>query len=220
MGWRGRTAIALLVTGGALVSVPARAEIALLLNGDTLKVDGWRLEGAMAYLELRGGGEIGLDVSEVAAILPDEVPDPQPEAPLQPAPAALPSSTGDPIREIALAASRRHSVDPALVMAVIDVESAFRPEAVSPKGAMGLMQLMPQTAANLGVAEPFDPNANIEGGVRHLRALLDRYQGDQRLALAAYNAGAAAVERHSGVPPYDETRTYVRRVLERRERYP
>jgi soluble lytic murein transglycosylase-like protein len=107
----------------------------------------------------------------------------------------------------------RHNLRPDLVRAVIQVESAFNPKAVSPKGAMGLMQLMPATAAAYGVANPWDPDQNIRGGVAYLRHLLDRYEGDEELALAAYNAGPGAVDRHDRhVPPYRETRQYVRRV--------
>jgi len=104
------------------------------------------------------------------------------------------------------------------VLAVVGVESAFRPEAVSSKGAQGLMQLMPGTAASLGVDDAFDPEQNLDGGVRHLGALLARYGGDLTRALAAYNAGEGAVARHQGVPPFRETREYVKRVLERYER--
>jgi soluble lytic murein transglycosylase-like protein len=107
----------------------------------------------------------------------------------------------------------RHGVDPDLVVAVIRVESEFNPRAVSPKGAEGLMQLMPTTARVLGVRNTFDPRQNVEGGVRHLRYLMDRYPGRPTLALAAYNAGEWAVNQHRGVPPYPETRHYVRRVL-------
>lgn len=108
--------------------------------------------------------------------------------------------------------ARRHGVDVELVRAVVQVESNFDPEAVSPKGAMGLMQLMPATARRLNVDDPFDPGQNVEGGVRHLRRLLDAYRGDLELSLAAYNAGETAVERNRGVPPYAETQNYVRRI--------
>jgi soluble lytic murein transglycosylase len=109
--------------------------------------------------------------------------------------------------------SRQHDVDPALVQAVIRVESAFNPSAVSPKGAGGLMQLMPRTASALGVFDRFDPRENIRGGVRHLRYLLDRYRGNVTMAIAAYNAGEGAVDFHRGIPPYPETEQYVQRVL-------
>lgn len=115
------------------------------------------------------------------------------------------------IHEIA----REHGVSPALIEAVIRMESGFDPRAISPKGAAGLMQLMPKTASALGVADRFDPRESIRGGVRHLRYLLERYQGSVVLALAAYNAGEGAVDTHRGVPPYPETQQYVRSVLRR-----
>ena len=109
-------------------------------------------------------------------------------------------------------AAARHNVDPNLVRAVVKVESNFNPNALSRKGAMGLMQLMPSTAKQLKVRNPFDPEQNVDAGVRHLKQLLESYGGDVRLTLAAYNAGAGAVARSSGVPHYAETQNYVRRI--------
>ncbi|MCK4546808.1 MAG: lytic transglycosylase domain-containing protein [Candidatus Eisenbacteria sp.] len=106
------------------------------------------------------------------------------------------------------------NLSPGLLRAVITQESGGKADAVSPKGAKGLMQLMDETARDLGVADPYDPEQNIFGGARYLRQLLNRWRGDLKKALAAYNAGPAAVERHGGVPPYRETRDYVRRVME------
>jgi len=115
--------------------------------------------------------------------------------------------------------SLRHGVDPSLVRAVIHAESAFRPDAISPKGAGGLMQLMPGTAARFNVADRFDPEENIAGGVAYLAWLLDLFRGDRELAVAAYNAGENAVKRYGGIPPYQETKTYVRRVMQLQSAY-
>jgi len=111
-------------------------------------------------------------------------------------------------------AAARHNVDPNLVRSVVKVESNFNPNAVSRKGAMGLMQLMPATARSLNVSNPFDPQQNVDAGVRHLKQLLENYGGDVRLTLAAYNAGAGAVARSAGVPRYAETQNYVRRITD------
>ena len=116
-------------------------------------------------------------------------------------------------------AARRHQVDTALVKAVIRAESDFVPSAVSPKGALGLMQLMPATAHMHNIWRVFEPRENVEGGVTHLRYLLDRYGGNVRLALAAYNAGEKAVDMHGGVPPYPETWEYLARVMRFRDSY-
>jgi soluble lytic murein transglycosylase-like protein len=186
-----------------LLGTSARAEIAVLANGQTLKLDGHRVEDGLVVLVLKGGGEVSVPPATVQGFVPDEVLDEM----------AVPP--GGDLREAAAVAARRHGLDPALVIAVVSVESGFRPQAVSPKGAQGLMQLMPRTAESLGVVDAFDPEENLDGGVRHLVQLLTQYDGDVERALAAYNAGEGAVRRHHGVPPYRETRAYVKKVLER-----
>lgn len=118
------------------------------------------------------------------------------------------------LRTLINTASSRYEVDPELVQAIVSVESAYDPLAVSPKGAMGLMQLMPETAARYGVSNPFNPRENVAGGIRYLQDLLHRFE-NLRHALAAYNAGETAIVRYRGIPPYRETQNYVKRVMER-----
>ena len=202
---RGLAVSALLLTAGA---GQASAEIIYLASGRTLSVRSHRIEGDAIRLALRGGGEITCPVSFVRDIVPDEVPYPEPPVVAD----ALSSSAlpAVPYAEIIDSAAAQYGVDPRLVRAMIAVESAYQPAAVSRKGAIGLMQLMPATARQYG-ADPLDPKANIEAGVKHLKSQLDRF--DTSVALAAYNAGEAAVLRFGGVPPYRETRDYVSRIL-------
>jgi len=159
-------------------------------------------------LLLRAGGEIACDRSLVARIDPDEVPYPEPDAE---AAAEDDEPIGGPYREAIQAAAARHGLEARLLESVIRVESNFAHRARSRKGAMGLMQLMPATARQYALSDPYDPAGNIDAGAQHLRNLLDRF--DLPVALAAYNAGEAAVARYGGVPPYRETRAYVARIL-------
>ncbi len=124
-----------------------------------------------------------------------------------------------PFQHVIMKAARRHEVEPEIIKAIIMAESGFNPRAVSRSGARGLMQLMPRTAKYLGVMDSFDPQHNIEGGVRYFRTLLDRFNYDIELALAAYNAGSRNVLRYGGVPPFKETRFYIRKVLKFYEAY-
>jgi soluble lytic murein transglycosylase-like protein len=201
------------VIAGLMLSVPAHAEIAVLANGMTLKVAARRREGAMVFLTLKDGGEVGAPVSFVRGFVPDEVLDE-----IAAAPNASTGLPGTDIRSLAIAAAKRHGLDPDLVLAVVSVESNFRSDAVSPKGAQGLMQLMPRTARELGVLQPLDAADNLDGGARYLKALLAQYGGNREKALAAYNAGPGAVARHKGVPPYKETLVYVKKVLARAQK--
>jgi soluble lytic murein transglycosylase-like protein len=125
--------------------------------------------------------------------------------------AALSSTTG--VRELVRQMSVEHGLDPKLMDALVRVESGYNPKAISHKGAMGLMQLMPSTARRLGVDDPFDPRQNVRGGMREFSRLVDQYRGNLQLALAAYNAGEGAVSKYRGIPPYKETRNYVSRIL-------
>ncbi len=190
-------------------AAPASAELVLLTTGRTLAVSGHAFEGDRVVLYLADGGEIVCDRSLIVRIEADTAPAPRVEVV-----AEAPPIPAKPFAEIIAAASVRHGVDAALVYALIEVESAYRPAARSPKGAMGLMQLMPATARQYAVTDPFDPTANVEAGTRHLKSLLDRYDNDRDRALAAYNAGEGPVRKFNGVPPYPETRRYVAKILE------
>jgi soluble lytic murein transglycosylase-like protein len=194
-------------------ATPAQAELVFFATGRTMSVKSHRAEGDSLVLTLRAGGEIVCDASTVARITPDEVPYPEPEAP-QPAPAPIQAdATAVPFGEIIERVAAEQGVNVKLVRALVQVESAYQPRARSPKGAMGLMQLMPATARQYSLADPYDPASNIEAGIRHLKSLLQRFPKSIALALAAYNAGEGAVTRFNGIPPYAETRNYVSRIL-------
>ena len=196
------------------VASPASAELIYFSNERTMSVSGHRVEGDHLVVKLRGGGEMTFDRALIARIGPDEVAYPE-ESPAPAQPTRIVSGAGltentsfDPIIE---SASGKHGVDARIVKAVIQVESSFRPRARSPKGAMGLMQLMPRTARQYAARNPYDPKSNIEAGTRYLSKLLSEF--DLPLALAAYNAGEGAVRRFGGIPPYAETQAYVAKIL-------
>jgi soluble lytic murein transglycosylase-like protein len=194
-------------------AVPARAEIVYFSTGRTMSVKAHRVEGDSVVLSLRTGGEIVIDASNIARVAPDEVPYPEPVVE-QPAAvvAAVEPAADVPYGAIIDRVSAEQGVSAKLVRAVIQVESAYQERARSPKGAMGLMQLMPATARQYAVRDPYDPASNIEAGIKHLKGLLQRLPS-VNLALAAYNAGEATVQRFNGIPPYPETRSYVSRIL-------
>jgi hypothetical protein len=201
-----------------LPATSAQAEIIFLTSGRTLSVKAHRFDGESIILALRGGGEVTCDKSLIERITPDEVPYPEPPAvPLAPAVASRPPAAPGPVLEatpygeIIASLSQAHGVDPLLVDALIRVESNYKPNAKSPRGAMGLMQLMPATVREYNLRNPYDPKANVAAGVKHLKSLIDRW--GVKLALAAYNAGEGAVKKFNGVPPYRETRAYVSRIL-------
>ncbi|HWF85865.1 MAG TPA: lytic transglycosylase domain-containing protein [Vicinamibacterales bacterium] len=191
-------------------AAPARAELVFFASGRSMSVKSHRIDGDSLVLTLRSGGEVICDRSAITRIAPDEVPYPEPE-PVATVQVAALDHPDQRYSEIIDKASAAQGVDPQLVRAMIQVESAYQQRARSRKGAMGLMQLMPETAREYGVTDPYDPQSNIEAGIKHLKALLQRFPKD--LALAAYNAGETAVERFRGIPPYPETRAYVASIL-------
>lgn len=189
------------------LSLPAfAADVAVLRNGFSIRHQRREVMAATTRLYFESGSQSGwIDVptAEITAYQREEVETPD----------ASPPPKADGIPGLVEAASNRHQVDADLINSVIQEESGFNPRARSPKGAQGLMQLMPATASKLGVMNAYEPGVNIEGGTRYLRQLLEQYHGDAIKALAAYNAGPQRVEQYQGVPPYRETHNYVRRVI-------
>jgi len=193
-----------------VLASPARAEIAVMESGKILYVDRFERVDEEITLYVTGGGVVTVPSEIVLNVVPNEVvekgEDPQ-KVPLFPQ-----------LEEFIAPAASKYGVAPELVAAVIWAESSGDPNATSHRGARGLMQLMPETATELGVTTILDPRENVEGGTRYLRQMLDAHEGDVSLALAAYNAGPEAVRRYRGIPPYRETREYVGRVIRVYER--
>ncbi len=177
------------------------ADFAVLRNGFSIRHERREVVGSVTrlYLSSRENGYVDVNTSDIDHFEKDLTPAKAPQSP------AIP--------EVINAVSGRYNLDPDLVNSVIHAESGFNPNAVSHKGAQGLMQLMPPTASRLGVANAFDPAGNVDGGTRYLRELLEKYNFDMVKALAAYNAGPQRVQQYNGVPPYAETRAYVAKVV-------
>ncbi len=193
----------LLAACGALLAFApaARADWAVLRNGRRLHVTGYERRGSLVILQIPGG-EATLPASAVLRFEPEDY---------FPAAAKISSGPADPYASLVAGAARKTGLSQTLLSSVIRTESDFHPRAVSAKGALGLMQLMPATARALAVQHPFDPAENIQGGASYLRQMLAKF-GNLNLALAAYNAGPASVSLYGGIPPFPETRSYVSRV--------
>lgn len=222
------------VAAALLAQLPALgAELAVLRNGFSIRFERKEQTGNITRL-YTGTGYVDVASDQIASFEAEEAPVPAPPeaapASTTPVPSAAtakpvtPVSSAQPAASAATAANvnlddvvreaaKRNRLDPDFVSSVIRAESNFKTRAVSRKGAQGLMQLMPSTAAQLGVADPFDPKANVDAGTAHLSALLDKYHDDPVKALAAYNAGAHRVKQYNGVPPYRETRAYIAKIV-------
>jgi len=199
----GQIILALGLVGTSLFA--SGADLALLHNGFSIRHERREVIGSVTrlYLGADRDGYVDVPTADIDGFEKDL------SAPM----AGKARVSGQSMNEVINAVSSRHHLDPDLINSVIHAESDFNPRAVSPKGAQGLMQLMPQTASRLGVVDSFDPGANVEGGTRYLRELLERYNFDLIKALAAYNAGPQRVEQYHGVPPYYETQAYVARIV-------
>jgi soluble lytic murein transglycosylase-like protein len=223
-------ALAVLLATGS-ISAKA-ADLAVLRNGNSIRHERREIVGAVTrlYLSDSSSGYIEIPTDQIERFERDTAAAPvksQSSAassvkPLSAAAALKPLSAPAPmataltrqgLNEVVSGAGERHQIDPDFINSVIRAESGFHQNAVSKKGAQGLMQLMPGTASQLGVANPFDPHANVEGGTKYLRELLEKYNYDVPKALAAYNAGPKRVDQYRGVPPYYETQTYIARII-------
>ncbi|MFZ0298646.1 MAG: lytic transglycosylase domain-containing protein [Candidatus Sulfotelmatobacter sp.] len=208
----------------AAMALPcSAADAAVLRNGFSIRHERRQVIGTITrlYIDSDNSSFVDVPTAEIdhfEALPADSSPRERANANVKNDPAQSPSPAGNlqpttDLNEVVRAASGTYHLDPDLVTSVIRAESGFNVRAVSPKGARGLMQLMPQTASELGVQNAFDPQANVEGGTRYLRELLERYDFDLIKALAAYNAGPQRVEQYGGVPPYHETKAYVARIV-------
>jgi soluble lytic murein transglycosylase-like protein len=195
------TGVAILIAA-ALCSAPVRADYAVLRSGVRLHITGYESNGAHMRLTIEGG-TVDVPAEDVVAIEPEDHFEPVPPSPV---------TTAGPFANLIHAAAQKHGLDENLIARVIAMESNFNPRAASRRQALGLMQLLPQTAAHYSVADIFDPAQNIEAGAHYLKDLLTRYRGNLTLALAAYNAGPEMVERYGGIPPFPETQNYVRQI--------
>jgi len=220
---RGRLLASALLILSALATAPVAADLIVLTDGATIKVSSYEVVGDEVVLELAAGGRMTLSIERIDRAIADEVLAAEEAARNAPPPPAFSirfreglDQPTTPYGGRIYDAARRHGLNPQLLAAVAEVESKFDAHAVSHRGARGLMQLMPSTGRRLGLrpAELFEPEKNLDAGARYLRELADRYQDDLALVLAAYNAGEGAVARFGGVPPYRETRGYLRRIYD------
>jgi hypothetical protein len=203
-------ALALVAGSGSV----AFAERLVFEDLRTLEIEEFELDGDELVAVLPGGTQLRIALDAVREIRPSLPPLPSDGGPKRVSGGTWRKEAGEYARHVRRSA-RRWRVDPELIVAVAQTESRLNATAVSPKGAMGVMQLMPSTARLMAVKDPFDARQNIDGGARWLRMMLDRFKGDVDLALAAYNAGPETVKRYGGIPPYAETRRYVRLVREK-----
>ncbi len=199
--WQAGSRLVLLLAAIAACAPAARADWAVLRNGCRLHITGYERRGSVVILHLQGG-ETTLPASAVLRVEPEDV---------FPTAVRVPSPPPGPYSSVVTSAANANGLSRSLLSSVIRTESNFQPRAVSPKGALGLMQLMPATARSLAVRHPFDPSENVQAGAKYLKEMLGKF-GNVNLALAAYNAGPGAVALYGGVPPYPETRAYLARI--------